>query len=235
MLELVLTVLMLFPAGKQPIAAPVATDAVQIGVEKGRQEDIAKRAIERVLSFVLETQTKVGAVRFDRENQLMELRDVRVANPRGFKEENAVTADMVRVKAELKGLFSKDPVIHLIEVKGPNVNSESALGKGSNLQRLMKSARRFSDSKLLTKLPQKQWRIEKGVLQGAVVNQSTDFPKRQTSTKTLEDIEMTFPGADGKGMRADEAVVQFLARLMRELKVVDEETPVETLIDLLKK
>ena len=85
MLELALAVLMLFPSGRQPVAARTGTDAVQSRPMRDRDEDVAKRAIERVLSFVLETQTQVGEVRFDREDQVMELKNVRVANPRGFK------------------------------------------------------------------------------------------------------------------------------------------------------
>ncbi|HIJ74071.1 MAG TPA: hypothetical protein HPP83_08210 [Candidatus Hydrogenedentes bacterium] len=218
------------------VIALVAADAEPAASEStpAQEEVTAKRAVERVLSFVLEAETRVGSVHFDREGKGLELKDVRIANPKGFKEGDAIAAKKVRVEADPKSLFSREPLVHLVEVEGPTVNAETTLGRGSNLKRLMKSADRFSDKKLLKMLPQKEWRIEKGVLRESTVNLSSDFPK-QSTTRTLDDIEMTFPGRDGKGIRADEAMVKFLGRLARELELVDEDDPIETLIDLLRK
>jgi hypothetical protein len=66
----------------------------------------------------------------------------------------------------------------------------------------------------------KQWRIEKGVLQGAEVNMGTQLLTTQTSQKKIGTIEMDFMGTDGHGMPAQQAMAKFLTRLVEELGIL---------------
>jgi len=200
-----------------------------------RDELAVKRAVEKVLTFVLEAETRVEAVRLDKEGKGLELKNLEIANPKGFGGKQAIVAERVRVEADTRSLFTREPLVHVVEAKGATVNLQTRLLEGSNLKQLLDSANRFSDKKLLKLLPQKEWRIEKGVLGETTVHIDSDFVSKDTATKKIGPIEMTFKSGDNKGVTADQAKVKFLGRLARELDIVEENTPIESIIDLFSK
>jgi hypothetical protein len=59
--------------------------------EKARPlEAIAKAGIGSVLTQVLDTPCSVGGVKLDLRRQFLELRDLRIANPKGFSSGDAI-------------------------------------------------------------------------------------------------------------------------------------------------
>ena len=189
-------------------------------VDAGPLEALAKAAVGHVLSFVLEVPTTVGGVRLDLEQQVLEVTGVRVANPEGFHGETAITVDKARIEADPMALFAPEPLVRLINVTGATVNAELNPAKGINLKKLMDSAGRFKGPGLI-KLPPKKWRIDKVVLDGCVADTTMQLLTKQTRCKTLDRIEMSLAGPDGKGVTTDEAVVKVLQVLIGKIGLLD--------------
>jgi len=211
------------------------TETVEADKEKPL-EKVARFAIGQVVSFVLDSPTTVERVRLNSEEQLLELNNLKIANPKGFDGDTAIFVENVRVQADPKLLFSDEPVVRVVGVTGASVNSEANLGRGFNLKKLLDNAMRFGEPKLLKRLPKKKWRIEKAVVETCEVNMITKLLEKQTTTKRLERFEMDFLGEDGKGMTADQAIVKVLKTLMEKADVpgAKEILPGVSLLDVLR-
>lgn len=196
-----------------------------------RLEAMAKIGIERVLSRILNAPIEVGAVSIVPKQEFMLLKSVRVGNPPGFDGDTALAAEEIRVDADIRSLFSRKPTIRLIEVKEASVNAETKLPAGSNIMRLMNNAKQFKSGPLAERA-QKEWLIEKAVLEGAKVVSDTRLIHERRDERTLGTIEMAFKGPDGGGLPAEEAVAQFLSKLVSELNIVPDETPAGKAVEL---
>ena len=210
MRRLLLVLLIALPAAAAPRGGAVMTG------DTARLELVAKRGVEAVLSYVLETTAKAGAVYLNQDDQVLEIKDLRIGNPKGFGDQDALKFGSVRVEADPKSLFSSKPVIRLMKVEGTEVNAETTPWQGSNLKKLMDSAGRFKGNKLMEKLPKKKWVVEKGLLSDATFNMTTELLERHTHQKKIENIEMSI---GGEGLPADQAIGRFLERLMQEFNI----------------
>ncbi|HEX6789987.1 MAG TPA: hypothetical protein VF247_01635 [Candidatus Krumholzibacteria bacterium] len=87
-------------------------------------DSIVKNAIERSGSEITGTKVSVGSVDISLESGRGTIRNVRVENPDGFSDEDAVTLDEVTLVLEV-GSLNRDPiVIQDVLVKAPVVNAE---------------------------------------------------------------------------------------------------------------
>ena len=197
-------------------------------------EKVAQRGIGRVLSFVLDAPATVERVRLDREAQVLELKNLRIGNPKGFHGDTAIAVETVLVEADPKSLFSGEPLVRLVKASGAAVNAEVNVSRGLNLKKLMDSAGRFKGPKLLKLLPKKRWRIEKGVLENGAVEITTQLLTKQTTRKTLERYEISLMGKDGKGVTANEAMVHVLQLLIERAGLL-EGSGLEPLVGLLNR
>lgn len=186
-----------------------------------RMEKYAKFGIERVLTRLLGAETRVDSVAWDKSGKVLEIQGLRIANPEGFSDSDAIFVKAFRVEADAKSLDSEEPVIKLIKTTGAKVNAEISPRGGVNIKTLLDNvndAREKLGNR--PKLrgggdePKKKWRIEKGVLQQCAVNIVTPLGN---STRTLDDIDMDFIGDDGKGMTAREAMQKVMGRIVDEL------------------
>jgi len=216
------------------IAVAAAADVAPDEAPPTMLEKVAQRGIGRVLSFVLDAPVAVERVRLDREAQVLELKHLRIANPKGFDGDTAIAVETVLVEADPKLLFSGEPLVRLVEASGAAVNAEVDLSHGLNLKKLMDSAGRFKGPKLLKVLPKKRWRIEKGVLENGAVEIATPLLSKQTTRKTLERYEISLMGKDGKGVTANEAMVHVLQSLIERAGLL-EGTGLEPLVGLLNR
>ncbi len=196
-----------------------------------RAENVAKVAIERVMSLILEVPVVVGGVSLDRENELMVLSDFRVANPDGFHADYAFQAETVQIEADLESLFTRTPQVKVIHVTGAHINAETHLRKGSNLLRLRNNASKFQTGPLRARM-EKEWRIGQGVLESAKVNMRTELLESRGEEKELERIEMTF---GPEGVPAQTAVQQFIVRIIEELDLIPENSPLAPVADVFKR
>lgn len=194
------------------------------GQEGGALEKVARLAIGRVLSYVLETDVSVGGIRLDTKAETLELSDLRIANPKGFEADQAFSLGKVLVDADPKSLFSDAPTIRRIEVSGAKANVEVNL-KGVNLKKLADSASRFKPPGAQgpkkhgqTDDPNaKKWRIAKALMENCSVDIITALPFKQTTRRSIDKIDLDLSGPDGTGLPANEAMAQVLNAIMDKL------------------
>ncbi len=174
-------------------------------------ERIVQKAVGSVLSMVLDTPTTVEGVRLDPETKGIELRGLRIANPKGFQAEEVISLEKAVVTADLKSLFSKEPIINVMEVSGATVNAEMDITRGINLKKLLD---RVSKLKMPKLGPEKRWKIDKALVQNATFNVRTPIPGKENTQKTIESFETSLAGPDGRGVTTNEAVTFALQTLL---------------------
>lgn len=184
-------------------------------------ERLAKTGIGSVLSYVLDAPAQVESVRLDLKNQVLELGGLRIDNPEGFEKKAALTADTIRVEADPKSLFSREPLVRLIKVEDAAVNAEVNPLRGINLKKLLDSTTRFRQPRFLKSTPGKRWRIEKGLLEKGVVELNTQLLEKQTTRKSLDRIELSLMGKNGQGVTANEAMAEVLQILMEKCGLME--------------
>jgi len=204
--------------------AALADDDTQ---DPSKVEAVAKVAISAVLSFILEAPCTVDGVHWEKGGQYLELTNLRIGNPIGFKTEYALAASKVRVEGDPTRLLAVNPELRLIQLTGTSINVETSLGAGSNLKRLKESANRPKFAATGHPLPSgasKKFRIDRGVMDGADITVTTRvLGKSVVQSKTVGPIDMSFTAVDGGGVAPDQAVSQFLARLIEAFEVPDEQ------------
>ena len=208
-----LTITLCFGAFAEDTAEDDTAPYIPTAIERG-----AKGGVERILSFVLEAQTKVDGVRWDPKEGILKLENLRIANPKGFSADKpAMTVAEAYVKASPDLLISREPTIEIVRLKGAVINTEQSVAKGINIKKLKDSASRFNvpDMKVLQMLG-KRFRIDKGVLAEAELNLTSDL--LSAKTWKLDAIEMDFKEmGGGKSMRADEVLSKSLQRILEEV------------------
>lgn len=215
-------------------AATAAEDSDRVAARGAAAERLAKTAIQGALSFLLQTRTTVGGFEFDRTNGVLRLKDVHIANPKGFAEGDAIAAAEVVVEAQPDLFRAEEPLINLIRLQGATVSFEQSLREGINLKKLMDNASRFQKERKQPagdKGERKVLRIKKGVLDEFTLRVTTETLMRQTRTWRLNPIEMDFAG-DGTadGITADKALSQALRRLLDEIQKSEAETETENVL-----
>lgn len=187
-------------------------------------QDLVKTGVERVISRVLDAPTKVGDFKWDPEKQRLDLMDVRIGNPEGFSEDDAISVKKVSLESDLKSLMSDQPEVRLIDVGSITVNVETALGKGNNLKTLMDNAKRIQPrgggigqrGGSRGSGEQKRWKIEKALLDTSTVNISTALLSAQKQSHEFGPFEMSFVGEDGSGLPANQILAKVMERLLQE-------------------
>ncbi len=192
-------------------------------------EDIAKVAVEQVLTHFLEARTTVGGIRLDLGEQILEIKNLRVANPRGFSRTPVIEAELAQIEADPKLLFAKEPSIRLVKLKGASINAEQNFSHGVNLEKLVKSVSRIKGLKLLPKSGEKKWTIEKGVIEDCAFRFSSPLVGQGPYERRMDHFEMSLAGPNGQGLTTQEALTKVLRRFMDEtqpalLSKADEET-----------
>ncbi|MBI5095537.1 MAG: hypothetical protein HZB26_24280 [Candidatus Hydrogenedentes bacterium] len=198
--------------------------------DPSKLEGVVKAAVGAVLSWVLEAPCSVEGVHWEKGGQYLELTGLRIGNPLGFKTDHALTAESVRVEAEPRKLLAPNPEIRLIQVKGASVIVETRLSAGSNLKRLMDAAARPKLAAAAVAgrpMPSgagKKFRIDRGVLDGCdVIVDTTALGRTSSQRRPVGPIEMSFAGADGAGLPVDQAMAQFLGRLIQEFGAAEKQ------------
>lgn len=89
-------------------------------------------SVENAGSMLLGVPVKMGSFNSSLTNGTVEIKDLTVGNPAGYKSEHAFKLGFVRVDLALDTLLSKMVVVEEITVRGMNVDFELGLGR-SNL------------------------------------------------------------------------------------------------------
>jgi hypothetical protein len=107
---------------------------------------ILKRALEKVLSHVLQTTVTVGGVEVMPVDGVVEIRDLKIANPTGFDGPEAMAFGRIRAEVDLASFGGDTPTIRLVEIEQAAIRVD-ATREGTNIGRLLKNAKRLAGDK----------------------------------------------------------------------------------------
>lgn len=233
------------------LLAAIAIAVTPTGILKGPRrpgeniEQIVIQGVARICSGLLDAETTVGGVEWDRANQRLTLRDVRIANPEGFSAGDAIAIETAEVEADLRSLLSDSPEVRLIHVGGATINAETSL-RGNNLKKLMDNAKSAVPGGMRKQrlMPQrdKRWRIDQVKVDQSAVNVSMPLLGGKPKRYTLDKYETSFVGPNGAGMSAQEILVKTLRSLLDRVPASDtpenqpepeQQSPAGALLDIL--
>ncbi|GAB4318742.1 MAG: hypothetical protein Kow0059_12460 [Candidatus Sumerlaeia bacterium] len=199
------------------LLAVVVIAAVVVYVQRNA---IAKRAIEEVGTFVLRAPVRVAAVRIQPWQGEVELTDLQIGNPEGYKTREAFSVERVHVKADLSSLRSDVLHIFLIEVEAPRVTVEQGFS-GNNLLDLAENAQRFqgpgTPEEDTTQRAQRKMVIDKIQVTGAKVGLSAPVLQGRQLNIPLPAVEMTDFGKSSGPITLAQAVERFIRELYESI------------------
>ncbi len=200
---------------------------------ENRRAELIGRGVEAVLGQVLGVSVSVESVGLDTEAQRVVLKNVRIANPRGFSDGYALAAGRVEAEADIDGLFDRSPLLKKIVVKDADVHSETRVDRGNNLKRLADAARDFQrrPAARLMQRQQREWRIEEGVIDGGEVAFTTVLLERNTTRRPLDRIELDLRDHEGRGLTPAEAMSRVLTQIVMGIGGVEPDSGLGNLLN----
>lgn len=105
-------------------------------------ERLTARTLEGVLSEVFGSSVSIGGVAVSPSTRTLDLHDVSLANPEGFKEGPAIESKRVRLSLQWPSIFSETPVVRSAVLEGADIHYRYQIGKGTNLARLEELAKK---------------------------------------------------------------------------------------------
>ncbi len=107
-----------------------------------RGETYLKAQGEQRLSQAFDAPATINRVRIHLYEPVVVFEDVRLGNPQGFPEGEAVCFGRIRARYDMHSLGLQMPDLDYIQVEGVSIHVQSALDRGANVQRLLDNAER---------------------------------------------------------------------------------------------
>lgn len=171
---------------------------------------IAKQVTERVATDALGVKVSIGAMDVQLENRRAIVRNLKIANPPGYKKSHAVSVAEISVTL---GDLSKELVkIKGISVDGTNVNLEVKDG-GTNLNKLANNVKMppaKDESAAGPKVIIDRFALTKAQLNPTI----TLIGDQDLTSVVVPDIILTGIGKKENGILAREAVVQVMSKVL---------------------
>lgn len=178
---------------------------------------IVKQGIQRVGSSVLGTPVTVGDVSLGLLEGRLTINDLKVENPRGYKQKYAFTLGKVAVKLDISSLFENVIKITNITITNPDIYYQTGLG-GSNIGALTSHSSSSAQQSTQTSAPKKgagrSVEINELLIKNAKVTGSLGIA--QTSV-TLKEIRMKNLGKQSGGVTVAQVTAQVLSQLVQSL------------------
>lgn len=176
-----------------------------------KKDELARRATERALTFVLQTECKVGGAALDVRAGTIEFTDISIANPPGYDSSHAMKFGLVRVEADIASFRTNEPTVRLVRITESDIILDRKVSS-SNLQDLMANAGRFSSQE--KKESEKAMKIEKVLVEGTTVRVALPLSGGRTIGVGVPDIEMNDIGGQKDKVTPAEALQEFLGRIL---------------------
>jgi hypothetical protein len=176
---------------------------------------IAKNFSEKAASEALGVPVSIGEMDIRLDEKKIVVNDVAVANPKGYKNEYAITIKNITVDGES---FSKDLLVFtLIQVDGTAVNLE-VNEKGANLGKLKQSSQQtvqqteqVSEAKASDPKSEIKVIVRKFALAGAQITPSVTLLRDASlSAVKVNDIVVNGIGEKENGVTSEEAIAQIM-------------------------
>ncbi len=178
--------------------------------------NIAKQVTERVATDALGVDVSMGMMDVQLENRRAIVRNLKIANPPGFKKSHALTVAEISVTL---GDLSKDLVkIKDISVDGTQVNLEVKNG-GTNLNTLSDNVKKKMPASEQAAEPGPKVIIDRFALTKAQLNPTVTLINDQDlSSVVVPDIILTGIGKRENGVLAREAVAQVMTQVLARVQ-----------------
>jgi len=199
----------------------IVIGAIGVGVLIKNKDAIIKKAVVKVLSYVLQVEVKLDSLKLSVMEGKCTLEGLVIGNPEGFKTSHAFSMDKIEVDLEVKSFTTDEPVIHLVSVTNPQIILEQGFRK-SNLSQLIKNASRFegkkktgAEEKPEAEEAQKKIRIDKVIVEGAKVSVSAPVLQGEKLSVPLPRVEINDIGKR-KPVTIAEAIKIFVSAVLKE-------------------
>jgi len=173
---------------------------------------IAKTTAERIATKTLGVDVKIGALDLNLAEKSIEVRDLTIDNPKGFKKPRALELGLIRITADELGkekLVFKEVIVSdtniLFEVKGDGASNLTTIKNG--IKTSPKSEEKASDAAPI-KVIVRDFQLNKASLEPAVALVKKDLP-----TVTMPNIRLRGIGEKENGVLAREAIAQIFKKI----------------------
>lgn len=193
---------------------------VGIAIVLSNINTIAKNAIVKVCSYVLQVDVKLEKVNVSLLGGSLSMEGLVIGNPEGFKTKEAFSMDKIEVSLDIKSFRTNEPIIKLISIENPRITLEQGF-KNSNLKQLMKNASRFEGETPVEDTPesqaaQKEVRIDKLIVSGAKVSLSAPVLQGQALSVPVPRIELAELGGKKEPITVAKSIKIFLNAVLEE-------------------
>jgi hypothetical protein len=183
----------------------------------------AKTGTEKALEYVLQVDVSIGDMEILPTKGSVEIGNLRIGNPDGFKTSEAFALERIYVRADIKSFMGDKPVVEEIAIKGSQITLEQGL-KGSNLGQLVKNAESLSSGEGAApkgdaeakKQAGKQIIIRRVTLEDSDVSVSAPILKGEKKSFPLPGIEIKNIGDDNNPVTVAVAMQRVLSRITQE-------------------
>ncbi len=174
-------------------------------------DSLAKQLSEQAASDALGVPVTIGAMHISLEDKKVEVSDIRISNPAGYKKPYAVEVNSVIIAAES---LSQDLLnFARVEVDGTTTNLE-VNGKSTNLGDLKANIDKKQSDAPASSDEQIKVIVQKFSLTKAQLNPSVTLLDRDLAFVTVPDIHLTGIGEKDGGVLAQDAIGQIMEAVL---------------------
>ncbi len=177
-------------------------------------DSLAKQLTEQVASDALGVPVHVGEMKITLEDLKVVVQDIRIGNPKGYKNPDAITIKTIVIDGDN---FSRDLLTFaLISVSGTHVNLE-VNSDGTNLADIKNNIANSSPSTSSNHEEDSiKVIVKKFSLTGAQISPSVTLLGGDLPTVTAPDIHLTGIGQKENGILAEEAIAQIMDAVLQK-------------------
>ncbi|MGB1197601.1 MAG: hypothetical protein ACPG46_01055 [Thalassotalea sp.] len=214
----------------------------------GSLNDFVKTQIESVGSSITEQKVGVNAVDIRLTEGAGTLKGLKIANPRGYSQENAFTLDETTLDIDLASLTKEPIVVDAVIIKAPQAFVQIKANGSSNIQDLLDAINKNTASatpppeKTPSTSPEPKLSVSKIVLAGTQLTLDLTDLGNKVHQVTLPDINLNniggtngLPASELGAVIAKEALSSIWAAAKKQQKEALKEKAKEKLEDKAKK
>jgi uncharacterized protein involved in outer membrane biogenesis len=181
---------------------------------------VVRSQTEKAMSYALMVPVTIGGAEVNLREQWVELRDIDIANPEGYKTSHAMRFGVVRVQIDAASFRTTEPRIRLIRIVESDISFERTL-RSSNLQDLMDNVSRLIDEDAPPPDPEINLIIEQMIVENTTVRltlpiASTVATAKGNASLSVSDIVIENFGG-GESMSPAEGMQMFIAVILKTI------------------
>jgi len=200
------------------VGAIIAIAIVAVLIIFANLNSIARKGIVEVMSYVLKVDVTLKKADIKPFSGKAFLEGLVIGNPEGYKTKEAFSVERIEVALNIKSFRTDEPTVSLISLNNPRITLEQGF-PGSNLTKLIENAERLQskEEKAPPKASEKKIKVDKIIVEGAMVSVSAPVLAGKSLTIPLPRIEMNDFGGKKKSMTIAESIKEFFSQIIRSI------------------